>query len=78
MNYSSLTQVDKLDTIAALTGWLGGALQDDDLAETPPLEWWEDIGMDFTENANRLVGDATERLTIPEMIAFVKRLAATL
>jgi len=76
MNYSNLTPIDNLDIICALTGWLGGALQDDEQAETPPLQWWkEDIGMEFTDNANKVIGDVTERLTIPEMIDFVKRLA---
>ena len=78
MNYSQLTQIDKLDTIAALTGWIGGALEDAEQAETPPLEWWEEVGLSFSENASRLVGSATEMYTIPEMIDVVKRLAATL
>lgn len=78
MNYSSLTQIDKLDTIAALTGWIGGALEDAEQAETPPLEWWEEVGLSFSENASRLVGSATEMYTIPEMIEIVKRLAELL
>ena len=78
MKPSELSQVDKLDVICALSGWLGGALWGEDIAEIPPLAWWEDIGMDFTENANTIVGNATEMYTIPEMIDVVKRLAATL